>query len=152
MRDDPRPHAAASGRTFPGRRQGSTVRAHRSRREPEPAALGAPLQHELVPRGGRPELLRRVVGGGDRPQRLPAHPSLLRTRALVGTPFPLVTRTVSHRDSWFTLSPRSCRTPSRIRFIPWTYASERQPPAVFDGSEPPFTASSPSAAKGPPSP
>src|SRR5207302_8391320 len=121
----------------------------------------AVLDDGLVARAGRPGRLGRVVRVRDRPRHVrgaglvPAHrthESLRSTSADVGTPLPLVTSAVSHDSSWFTDSPRSCRVASRIRFIPWTYASDRHPPAVFDGSDPPSTRSSPSAAYGPPSP
>src|SRR5581483_3860761 len=122
---------------------------------------GAALDDERVAAARVPEGPRVVRHRGQRhagrevrrPRRR-AHARSPRRRrsALVGIPLPLATRQSSASATWFTAVPRSCFTPSTTWLSPWTYASERLPPAVFVGSAPSGQRSAPEAAKGPLSP
>src|SRR5262249_57562897 len=86
-----------------------------------------------------------VGGGGGR------HGGPGSTSALVATPEAPVTSVVLQPGTWFVDVPRICRTASRIRLKPWTYASESPPPDVRTGSAPPSSMRPPSV-NGPPSP
>src|SRR5579862_7460101 len=149
--DDVGVHPAATARREP-LETAAALPVERLRWPVHGAGRRLALQHQLAGARALPERTHhRVVEVGQRVVGMDRIHAARRTSALVASPDAPVTSVAAQPGTWLADVPRICRTASRIRLKPWTYASESPPPDVSTGSAPPSSIRPPSV-KGPPSP
>src|SRR5579875_487213 len=145
-------HGAASRGDSPLRPPAEAAGADGGDREPDVAAVRAPLQAKLADQPAGPERPGQV---GDGRLRLEGHRGAPRIRQLdvfSVMPRPVTRQVRAPATCRSPHSPRSWRTPSTTCSQPCMYDSDRFPPAVLTGSSPSSAMRSPPSTNGPDSP